>query len=114
MLIRFKNKMILGLQSMVDQANKIGGIPSHIEISTDEAKNLIEELSYVLKEVPSSLASFRFVIREQIITFDRLRNQFLKTEDLVSHWRDKSLLVSFMRIDLIIVDVTTDNEKYHG
>lgn len=107
--------MMLGLQSMIDQANKVGGIPSHIELSSQEATNLIEELCFVLKEVPSSLAAFRFILNEQILNFERLRKLSpLNTDaEIVSQWKNKKLSISFMRIELIIVDVTSDNEKYH-
>ena len=107
--------MTLALQSMVEHSNKIGGIPSFIEMSSTEAKNLIEELKFISKEVPSGLAAFKFVNGQQKMNFERLRkiNPLDTENEILSQWKNEFIHVEFMGIPLVIVEVRVDAEQYH-
>jgi len=107
--------MTLALQSMAEHSNKIGGIPSFIELSSVEAKNLIEELKYISKEVPSGLTAFKFTSNQQKMNFERIRkiNPLDTDNEIVIQWRNKAIGVEFMGIPLVVVDVITSDQEYY-
>lgn len=47
MLLRFENKYAVSLHQLIEKAEKIGGIPSRIEISMCEAMEIIEEINRI-------------------------------------------------------------------
>jgi len=47
MKLILKNKMIMAVKALVEEAEKKGGMPKHIELSEKEGKDLLAEVHYL-------------------------------------------------------------------
>jgi hypothetical protein len=113
MLIKFKNKNQVALNKMLADGQRLGGIPSHIEVSSAEAMHILLEIN------KTGSKDFSFTSNEvtnvDVSLLMRVRD--IKQSDLstyLSSWKKSDWSVTYKKVALIIVDVPPQREHLHG
>lgn len=78
MKLSFKNKLLMALANVCDEGIKKGGIPKHITIQIDLARELLEEISYLreedrmgrLKDNTNILSTIKITSTDKLENFD--------------------------------------------
>lgn len=122
MKLVFKNKMLMALENVLQEGEKHGGIPKHVELSTKEATDLLKEIHYLNSTQSNLLCKINikastpltnlqdnqhpvFLIKElmntaQQNTTPQTIGQFLK------FWIGKKLEVSYNGVPLVLDNTT--------
>lgn len=111
MLMRLKNKMTHGLQSLIDNAKRTGGIPSHIEVAPNEAFEILAEIHRL--NIPNYSitgkdgTSYRLLLNNKDIPLTTI-------QEYVEKWREKEWKVEYNKIELVVVIPPPQNQHLHG
>lgn len=111
MLIKFKNKMTMALQKMIDEGKRLGGLPSHIEVIPQEAADIFAEIrrlsppGYVIND--ENGASARLLLGAKDLSDFELQG-------FVNKWKEKKWTVEFQKISIIVVIPTPATIHLNG
>lgn len=113
MLIKFKNKMTMALQKMMDDGARLGGLPDRIEVSPKEALDIFNEIhslatippGYVITSKEGASCKLLFAAKE--ITE-------LEMASYVSNWKCGEWKVEYKKISIIVVIPTPVTQHLHS
>lgn len=113
MLIKFRNKMTMGLKKMIDDGARLGGLPSTIEVSPREALEIFREIhsltptpiGYVLTSKEGASLKLLFSAKE-ISDIDMM--------EYVNNWKDGDWKVEFQKIPVIIINPPPISQHLNG
>jgi hypothetical protein len=115
MLIRFKNKMTMAIIQMINQGKQLGGLPSHVEISADEATLIVEEINALREQKETQHQRYKFLRGEADARLSVLSRELSKDEklQLLADWTSEKLAITFDGVQLKVVIVADKDKKYH-
>lgn len=111
MLLKFTNKMTMALLQMLEQGKRAGGVPSIIEINTQEAFDILKEIC----TVPNNLVSGYTIVNLK----DKTNQRLMLTEKAivdnllskyVTKWETGEWWVEFNKVPLIVVKAKLDKQ----
>lgn len=111
MLIKFKNKMTMAVMKMIDDGKRLNGIPSHIEVSPNEAVEVFNEIKrlnppgYVITSKEGASCKLLLTAND------------VKEVDLLSYvtkWKNGEWKVEFSKIVLIVIDPPPQTMHLHS
>ncbi len=113
MIIKFKNKMVMSLKKMIDDGMRMGGLPSHIEVSPQEALDIFTEIN-VLSPPPQG-----YTITQKDGTSARLllNAKSISQADMqmyIQNWKANEWKVEYNKISIFIVNPTPQTVHLHG
>ena len=118
MKLKFKNKMLMAMDSVLWEGDQRGGIPQNIELSEAEARQLLEEVHYLNNEDPDMCSSVAikptndptdlqddkhpiFLIKEVMGT-GRDTLPYQTVNHLIQFWRSADIIVTYKDVPLVI------------
>lgn len=115
MLIRFKNKMTMAIIQMIKQGQTLGGLPSHIEISADEATHLIDEVNNLRELKDTQHQRYKFFAGPVDTRLTILGRELSREEklQLLADWTSEKNTITFDGIPIRVVIVADKDKKYH-
>lgn len=115
MLIRFKNKMTMALIQMINQGKQLGGIPSCILVSSDEASQIIDEINSLREQKETQHERYKFQHGSADARLTVLARELSKDEKrhLLDDWAEGKLTITFDDIILNVVILEEKNKQYH-
>ncbi len=114
MLIKFKNKMTMALQKMIDDGLRLGGLPDHIEVSPNEAAEIFKEIHRL---TPSTLSSYVITSKEGAsckLMFAAKEISELEMATYVANWKSGQWNVQYKKIPVIVVNPTPVTQHLHS
>ncbi len=116
MLIRFKNKWTMQIISMISQGKKLGGLPSHIELSPEEATLIIDEINSLRKDKETQHQRYKFTTngvdsRLMVLGRDLTKDEKLQ---LLADWTEGKLTITFDSVELRVIIVAKADAAYHN
>ncbi|MDE1830200.1 MAG: hypothetical protein KGI25_07740 [Thaumarchaeota archaeon] len=96
---------------MIEDGNRLGGQPSHIEISPNEAIELFSEIrrlnpiNYVITSKEG--ASCKLLLQAKDLTQTELQNYVMK-------WKDGDWKVEYKKVSVIVVDPPPQTVHLHS
>lgn len=110
MLIKFKNKMTMALTRMIDEGTRLGGQPSHIEISPNEAIELFKEIHTL------NPAGYTITTKEgtscRLLLYAKHADNDIQT--YVDNWKSGEWTVEYKKISVIVVIPTPQTVHLHS
>lgn len=115
MLIKFKNKMTMAIIDMITKGKAHGGLPSHIEISAEEATQIIDEINSLRSLKETQHNRYKFTTSGIDARLSLLSKELSKEEKLqiLADWTAGKLTITFDSVVLSVVLVSNANQKYH-
>lgn len=104
MLMTIKNKMMLAMDSLIEEANKKGGVPAEISLEPREAVDFLKEISTLkilcnthvsIKNANGSETNIHLLLKPEL-TSERLHT-------LVKQWYVKTFILSYKDIELKVI-----------
>lgn len=111
MLIKFKNKMTMSLTKMIEDGNRLGGMPSHIEVSPNEAKEIFNELRKL------NPANYTITSKESVSCKLLLQVKELSDFELTGYlakWKEGEWKVEYKKIPVYVIDPTPTTMHLHS
>ena len=115
MLIRFKNKMTMMIIQMISQGKNLGGLPSHVEISAEEATSIIDEINSLREQKETQHQRYKFSTGGIDARLSVLSRELTKEEklQLLADWTAGKMTITFDGVQLKVVIVADKDKKYH-
>lgn len=113
MLIKFKNKMTMALQKMIDDGARLGGLPSHIEVSPKEAGEIFIEIHTLTPTPIGYLIQTKDGISCKLI-FNAKEISDLEMQGYVNNWRSGEWKVEYKKIPVHVVNPTPVTQHLHS
>lgn len=116
MQIRFKNKYTMAIIDMITKGKQLGGLPSHIEISPEEATALINEINFLRESKETQHQRYKFMAGIADARLSILGRELTKEEklQLLADWTSGKMSITFDGVELRVVITIADKEKkYH-
>jgi hypothetical protein len=112
MLLKFTNKMTMALQQMLEQGKRAGGVPSVIEINTNEAFDILKEICLI----PNNLVlGYTIQNSKDKISQRLLLNQKAVSDNLIADyvvmWETGEWSVQFSNTPIKIVKSTLQKQQ---
>lgn len=111
MLIKFKNKMTMALTKMIEDGTRLGGLPSHIEVSPNEGAELFNEIrrmnppNYTITSKEG--ASNRLLLQAKDISE-------LELSSYLSKWKSGEWKVEYKKIPVVLIDPSPQTVHLHS
>lgn len=111
MLIKFKNKMTMALTKMIEDGKRLGGIPSHVEISPNESVELFNEIrkmnppGYIITSKEG--ASCKLFLQVKDLTQTEM-------QDYLNKWKEGQWVVEYNKVSVVVVEPTPQTMHLHG
>lgn len=111
MLLKLKNKMTVALEKMLQQSEKLGGVPEKIEITIEEAGEIIEEIK-MLKNSDDKVYNGFSIVKHEIKNDDGDEQQLTEarllhtheTSEIVQWWDNGYYQINYRGVPLVITE----------
>lgn len=115
MQIRFKNKYTMAIIDMITKGKVLGGLPSHVEVSPEEATALIEEINSLREQKETQHQRYKFLAGTADARLTVLGRELTKEEklNLLADWTAEKMTILFDGVSIRVVIVTDSDKKYH-
>lgn len=113
MLIKFRNKMTMGLKKMIDDGGRLGGLPSVIEINPREALEIFREI-HSLTPIPTGYVISSKEGASLKLLFNAKEISDLDMMEYVNNWKEGDWKVEYMKIPIIVVPSVPGAQHLNG
>jgi len=113
MIIKFKNKMTMALQKMIDDGARLGGQPDHIEVSPREALDIFTEI----RTLPAIATGYVITSKEGAsckLLLNAKEISELEMATYVANWKTGEWKVDFKKISIMVVNPTPTTQQLHS
>lgn len=112
MLIKFKNKMTMALQKMIDDGTRLGGLSSHIEVSPNEAADIFKEICTLIPAPTGyTITSKEGVGCRLLLTAKTQEADILL---YLNNWKHGEWKVEYKKVPVVIVIPSPQTVHLHG
>ena len=113
MILRFKNKWTMQIINLIERGKTLGGLPSRLDISVEEAVQLINEINSLRSQPDTQHSRYKF-LQGDVDARLAFTGRELSTEEkfnLLTDWTSGKLSVTFDGVPIqILVEI---DEKEH-
>lgn len=115
MQIRFKNKYTMAIVDMIAKGKQLGGLPSHIEVSPEEATMLIDEINSLREQKETQHQRYKFLTGAADARLTMLGRELSKEEklQLLADWTAEKMTILFDGVKIRVVIVADKDKPYH-
>ena len=100
MIIKFKNKMTMALSKMIEDGKRLGGQPSHIEVSPKEAEDIFNEYR-ALSPAGYVITSKQGASCKLLLSAKDLSSADM--QEYLDNWKTGEWTIEFSKIQLHVV-----------
>jgi hypothetical protein len=111
MLIKFKNKMTMALNKMIEDGKRLGGMPSHIEVSPNEAIELFSEIRRL--SPPGFVITSKEGASCKLLLIAKDLTEF-EMAGYLSKWKQGEWKVEFSKITVVVIDPPPQTMHLHS
>lgn len=110
MLMTIKNKMLLGMDRLIEETKKKGGVPANISLDVQEAADFLREIQHLKIEIRKYLSvkhanntdtDFRFLL-QSVVTKEGLG-------EIIKQWYNKEFVVTYKGVEIRVVKTKKPN-----
>lgn len=105
----------MAIIQMISQGKSLSGLPSHIEVSPEEATQLIEEINSQREQKETQHHRYKFLSGVVDLRLSVLGRELSKDEKLhlLADWTAERMSITFDGITIKVVIVTNNDKHYH-
>lgn len=103
MLMTLKNKMMIGMDKLITEANVVNGVPAKILLEPQEAAEFIKEIkdNKILSNKFITLAHTGDDIDVRFLLTGELTNEKVKT--IINQWYTKTINICYKNVEIVVV-----------
>ena len=101
--------------NMIEQGQKLGGLPAHIELSPEEATLLIDEVNTLRSQKDTQHQRYNIQMGGIVARLKLIGRELSKEEklQLLADWTSGKMTIAFDGVELRIVIVADKDKQYH-
>jgi hypothetical protein len=105
----------MAIVDMITKGKTLGGLPSHVEVSPEEATNLIEEINSLRELKETQHQRYKFQTNGADARLTVLGRELSKEEklQLLADWTKGTMTITFDGVPLRVVIVADKDKPYH-